>query len=200
MTHSTDLKTLASWMASDFSNREQAFNNPPLFAQVRACMRPLSPEVLSGVSFYLEQAYEYALNRPYRTRVLNLQVDGEAENGKIVITNYAIDNADEFFGASREPERLRSLTSGRLKPLSGCNFLVDWTGQSFKGSVEPGKGCIVERNGKTTYLESTFEISATHFTTLDRGYDPDSGERVWGSVAGAFEFERLTSFANEVRL
>ncbi|WP_026097785.1 chromophore lyase CpcT/CpeT [Baaleninema simplex] len=199
MTHSTDLKTLASWMASDFSNRQQAFENPPLFAQVRACMRPLPPDVLSGVSFYLEQAYEYALNRPYRTRVLNLQVVGDGDEKKIVITNYAIANAEEFFGASREPQRLSSLTSDRLTALSGCNFIVDWTGRSFKGTVEPGKRCLVERNGKTTYLDSTFEISATHFTTLDRGYDPDTGERVWGSVAGAFEFERLTSFANEVR-
>ncbi|MBP0000356.1 MAG: chromophore lyase CpcT/CpeT [Cyanobacteria bacterium SID2] len=198
MTHATDIKTLARWMASDFTNRQQAFDNPPLFAHVRACMRPLSADLLPGVSLYLEQAYEYALNRPYRTRVLHLESVGEGSDAQIVVANYAIDNGEEFFGASREPQRLQTLSCDRLKRLSGCNFLVDWTGHSFKGTVEPGKGCLVERNGKTTYLDSTFEISENSFTTLDRGLDLETGERVWGSIAGTFEFERIASFADEL--
>lgn len=196
MTYSTDISTLAHWMASDFSNRQQAFENPPLFAQVRACLRPLPTQLLGSISFYLEQAYEYALMRPYRTRVLSLKEDGD----RLYIENYAIDNAEELFGASREPHRLTSLTSDRLTRLPGCNFIVERSDRGFRGTVEPGKGCIVERNGKTTYLESTFEITENSFRTLDRGHDLETGERVWGSVAGAFEFERLTSFANELQL
>ena len=70
MTHSTDIATLARWMAADFSNQQQAFDNPPLFAHIRVCMRPLPLSVLNGVSFIVEQAYDYMLSNPYRVRVL----------------------------------------------------------------------------------------------------------------------------------
>ena len=56
MTHSTDIVTLGRWMAADFSNQAQAFENPPFFAHIRVCMRPLPVEVLDGLSLYLEQA------------------------------------------------------------------------------------------------------------------------------------------------
>ncbi|MCC5898013.1 MAG: chromophore lyase CpcT/CpeT [Phormidium sp. BM_Day4_Bin.17] len=196
MTNSDDITTLARWMASDFSNQQQAFDNPPLFAHVRACLRPLPSDKFGGISFYLEQAYQYALNRPYRTRVLMLK----QEDGGLIIENYAIENAEELFGASREPHRLQSLTPERLTRLCGCNFVVERQETSFTGVVEPGNQCCVERNGQSTYLDSRFEISEHHFRTLDRGRNPETGERVWGSIAGAFEFERVTSFAHELAL
>ncbi|HEY9859191.1 MAG TPA: chromophore lyase CpcT/CpeT, partial [Candidatus Obscuribacterales bacterium] len=72
MTHSTDIATLARWMAADFSNQQQAFENPPFFAHIRVCMRPLPQSLLDGVSLFVEQAYDYMLNDPYRLRVLKL--------------------------------------------------------------------------------------------------------------------------------
>ena len=86
MTHSTDIATLARWMAADFSNQEQAFENPPFFAHIRVCMRPLPLEFLPEVSFFVEQAYDYMLNTPYRVRVLKLI---KAEN-RIEIENYTV--------------------------------------------------------------------------------------------------------------
>lgn len=194
MTHSTDIVTLARWMAADFSNQEQAFENPPFFAHIRVCMRPLPVQILSGVSFYVEQAYDYILNSPYRVRVLNLM---EA-NSRIEIENYTIKEEKQFYGASREPQRLQSLSSDRLEKLPGCNMVVEWTGHSFKGKVEPGKGCMVVRQGKNTYLDSEFEIDPNKFISLDRGRDPKTDEHVWGSVAGPFHFVRWNSFADEV--
>ena len=46
MTHSTDIVTLARWMAADFSNQAQVFENPAFFAHIRVCMRPLDWGVL----------------------------------------------------------------------------------------------------------------------------------------------------------
>ena len=196
MTHSTDIATLARWMAADFSNQQQAFENPPFFAHIRVCMRPLPLEVLSGVSFYVEQAYDYMLNQPYRARVLKLI---QTNNG-IEIENYTLEEAEKFYGASRDLERLRTLKTEQLKKLPGCNMIVQWTGQSFTGSVEPGNGCMVVRKGKSTYLESEFEINENIFLTIDRGRDPETHEQVWGSVAGPFQFVRWASFADEVVL
>jgi hypothetical protein len=142
MTHSTDIATLARWMAADFSNQEQAFENPPFFAHIRVCMRPLPIALLNGVSLFLEQAYDIELNQPYRMRVLKLVA---AEN-RIVIENYTVKNEEIYYGASRNLERLKALTADQLEITTGCDNFVEWTGKSFQGRVEPGKACLVFRD------------------------------------------------------
>ncbi len=196
MTHSTDIATLARWMAADFSNQAQAFENPPFFAHIRVAMRPLPPEFLSGVSLFVEQAYDYTLNDPYRLRVLNLIVVDD----HIEIENYSVNQEQQFYGASRKPELLKALTLEHLEKLPGCNMIVEWTDNSFKGYVQPGKACIVFRKGQKTYLDSTFEIDEHKFISLDRGRDPDTDEHIWGSLGGAFHFVRRASFAEEVKV
>ncbi|MBD2001230.1 chromophore lyase CpcT/CpeT [Leptolyngbya sp. FACHB-541] len=196
MTHSTDIAALARWMAADFSNQAQAFENPPFFAHIRVCMRPLPLEFLSGVSFFVEQAYDYMLNDPYRLRVLKLLVQGD----RIEVENYTVHDEQDFYGASRDLKRLQQISPDRLEKLPGCNMIVDWTGHSFKGHVEPGKACMVVRKGKTTYLDSEFEIDDQRFISQDRGRDPETDEHIWGSVAGPFEFVRVANFADEVKV
>lgn len=194
MTHSTDITTLARWMAADFSNQEQAFENPPFFAHIRVCMRPLPLELLSGVSLFLEQAYDYALSQPYRIRVLKLVPQGD----RIEIENYVLKEEAPFYGASRDLPRLQTLPAENLEKLPGCSFLTQWTGSSFRGEVEPGQACIVVRKGMTTYLDSEFEIDGDRFTSWDRGRDPETHEHLWGALAGPFSFVRWASFAHEV--
>jgi hypothetical protein len=195
MTHSTDIATLARWMAADFSNQLQAFENPPMYAHIRVFMRPLPLSLLDGVSFFVEQAYDYMLNNPYRVRVLRLiKTDTHIE-----IENYTVKDEQKLYGASRDPERLQTLKAEQLEKLPGCNMIVEWTGHSFKGKVEPGKACMVVRKGKETYLDSSFEIDQDKFISRDRGRDPETDEHVWGSVAGPFHFVRWASFADEVK-
>jgi hypothetical protein len=189
-----DTIKLARWMAADFSNQEQAFENPPFFAHIRVCMRPLPKNFLPGISLYVEQAYDYMLNRPYRSRVLNIIQVGD----RIEIENYTLQNPEAFYGASRNLEQLASLTPDQLEKLPGCNMITEWTGRSFQGYVQPGKQCIVIRKGITTYLDSTFEIDDQQFISRDRGRDPATDEHVWGSVAGPFQFVRWADFSHEV--
>jgi len=196
MTHSTDITTLARWMAADFSNQQQAFDNPPLFAHIRVCMRPLPTSLLGGISFLVEQAYDYMVNSPYRLRVLKLITVGD----RLEIENYTVNDEKQFYGASRDLGRLQTLKAEDLEKLPGCNMIVEWTGHSFKGYVEPGKACMVFRNGQNTYLSSSFEIDQDKFISLDQGRDPETDEQVWGSVAGPFHFVRWTSFADEVKV
>jgi hypothetical protein len=196
MTHSTDIATLARWMAADFSNQQQAFENPPFYAHIRVCMRPLPYRLLNGVSLYLEQAYEMMLKQPYRARVLKLTTVGD----RIEIENYTIKEAESVYGAARDRDLLTTLTGDRLALMPCCNMHVEWTGQSFKGTVEPGKGCMVERKGQQTYLDSVFEIDGDKFQSWDRGRDPETDEHIWGSLAGPFYFTRLQSFQDEVEL
>lgn len=195
MTHSTNIPALMRLMAADFSNQDQAYENPPFYAHIRVCMRPLPIELFSGASLFLEQAYDYALNDPYRMRVLKF-----VENaGRIEIEHYQVRDEAKFYGASRDTTRLQALTIDQLEKMSGCGMIVEWTGQSFKGRVEPGKACIVVRKGQKTYLDSEFDINDERLLSLDRGRDPETDELMWGSVAGPFHFTRRTSFAHEVK-
>ncbi|MBW4520942.1 MAG: chromophore lyase CpcT/CpeT [Scytolyngbya sp. HA4215-MV1] len=196
MTHSTDILTLARWMAADFSNQQQAFDNPPLYAHIRVCIRPLPLEVMSGVSFLLEQAYDFMLNQPYRLRVLKLVPTEE----RIEVENYLVKGEEAFYNATRDLERLNQLKADQLEKMCGCTFWVEWTGSSFKGCIEPGRACLVERKGKNTYLDSSFEFSEAGLISLDRGRDVETDEHIWGSIAGPFEFVRWASFADEVRV
>lgn len=194
MPHATDIRTLARWMSADFSNQEQAFANPPFYAHIRVCVRPLPLAQLEEPALFLEQAYDFMINRPYRLRVFKLKIVED----HIELENYKVKDEERFFGATREPERLKKLTPDDLEKLPGCDMNVEWTGTSYKGIVKPGKNCIVVRNNKTTYLENSFEVNENGFISLDRGYDPETDELVWGSIAGAFQFQRRESFADEV--
>lgn len=194
MTHSTDIKTLASWMAGDFSNQAQAYANPPFFAHIRVCMRPLPDNLLSATSLFLEQAYDFLLNKPYRLRVLKFNL----VNDRIELENYKVKEEEKFYGAARDLEKLKQLTPDDIELLSGCDMNVVWTGNSFKGEIKPGKACLVERKGKKTYLDNSFEVDPEKLISLDRGLDPETDELVWGSIAGPFHFTRLCSFAEEI--
>ncbi len=195
MSHATDILTLARWMAADFSNQAQAFENPPFYAHIRVCMRPLPKGIVPGLGLYVEQAYDYLLSAPYRARILELVTD----NDRIAIKNYTLKDEKKFYGAARNPSQLQHLQPSDLELLPGCNMIVAWTGNRFQGAVEPGKACLVVRKGKSTYLDSTFEIDAEKFISYDRGRDPETDEHVWGSLAGPFYFTRTASFAEEVQ-
>ncbi|MGA7933343.1 MAG: chromophore lyase CpcT/CpeT, partial [Kovacikia sp.] len=134
-------------------------------------------------------------NDPYRIRVMKLFV----QNGRIELENYKIQGEEKFYGASRDLERLSTLKADQLEAMPGCNMHVEWTGTSFKGKVEPGRGCIVVRKDRTTYLDNEFEINGEQLLSYDRGRDPETDELVWGSIAGPFHFVRKTSFADEVK-
>ena len=194
MTHSLDIKTLARWMAADYSNQAQAYENPPFFAHIRVCMRPLPNELMGGTSLFLEQAYDYALNQPYRLRVLKLNIVED----RIELENYKVKEQEKFYGASRDRDRLKQLTPDLIEKMNGCDMNVTWTGKEFQGQIKPGKACIVERKGKVTYLDNSFEVDGTQLISYDRGRDPETDELVWGSIAGPFEFKPVTSFAEEV--
>jgi hypothetical protein len=134
------------------------------------------------------------LNVPYRVRVLKLL----EKTDRIEIENYVLKDDKPFYGASRDLSRLKTLSSDMLEKLPGCNMIVEWTGHSFRGFVEPGKACLVVRKGQTTYLDSEFEIDDQQFVSWDRGRDLETDEHIWGSLAGPFYFSRWHNFADEV--
>ena len=198
LTHPNDVYILAQWLAGDHSNWEQAIDNPPFFAHIRVGIRPLpKPITEDGVWLFLEQAYDYELHHPYRTAVLHLIF----QNDRIEIINYRLTDAEKFFGASRDRDRLKEMDANAIAQLQGCTQWVHRADQlTFKGTVEPGKKCCINRKGIDTYLSIEFEVTENSYSSLDRGYDVVTDERVWGSIAGAFQFTKKISFGDEISL
>jgi hypothetical protein len=188
----SDPYRLCQLLCGEFCNQSQAFENPPMYAHIQVRVRPL-PQLEPG-SLLLEQAYTITPNHPYRLRVLQVL----RHQGELRIRNLAVQGEAEFFGAGADPTQLMALKTDDLLPLEGCTYLVSQDGDGYRGSIEPGCNCIVERKGQRTYLVSEFEISGDRMLTLDRGHDPVSHELVWGSLAGAFEFHRRRQFADEI--
>ncbi|MFM9109907.1 MAG: chromophore lyase CpcT/CpeT [Prochlorococcaceae cyanobacterium] len=183
---------LLQLLSGGFSNQSQAFDNPPLYAHILVTFRPL-PQLAPG-SLLLEQAYALDPSSPYRIRVLRV----EQQEGQLLIHNQALNEDQRFWGAVQDADRRRSIGSADLRPLEGCTYLVRQQGEGFVGEVEPGCRCLVERKGRTAYLVSSLELWPGGMRTIDRGHDPQTHEQLWGSLAGAFEFERTHDYSEEL--
>jgi hypothetical protein len=179
-------------LCGSFSNQTQAFENPPLFAHILVTYRPL-PQLQSG-SLLLEQAYALDPKTPYRIRVLRPALI----DGQLIIHNFALREETRFWGATSDANLRASIQAADLLPLPGCDYLVRENGEGFVGEVEPGCRCLIERKGQSSYLVSQFELSPEGMRTIDRGHHPETHERLWGSLAGPFEFERTEDLSAEL--
>lgn len=189
----SSLTRLVRMLSAGFSNQDQAFENPPLYAHILVRFRPL-PHLDPG-SLLLEQWYAFAPGQPYRIRVLRAE---NAPDGSLRIHNHALHDERRFWGAVEDPERMAQIQKEDLRLLEGCTYVVREQGEGFVGEVEPGCRCLVERKGATAYLVSSFELDGASMRTIDRGHDPASHEQLWGSLAGPFEFQRTDDFSPEL--
>jgi CpeT protein len=190
----SDSLLLAQWMAGDFSNHKQAAADPQHYAHIRIFFRPLPFEFFNAIGFYSEQVYDYDLWTPYRQGIHKL-VDRGADS---YIENYSLKDAMLYAGAAREPEILKTITHDCLERRCNCSMIFHREGEIFRGQVEPGNQCFVERNGTKTYLISDVEITENTWVSLDKGMDINTHEKLWGSAFGMLRFEKVTNFADEI--
>ena len=188
----SSLERLVRMLSGGFSNQDQAFENPPLYAHILVKFRPLTQ--LEPGSLLLEQSYAINPAAPYRIRVLR----AERQAGQLIIHNQALIDDQRFWGAVDDPELRSQIQASDLLPLQGCAYLVQEEGEGFIGEVEPGCRCLVERKGATSYLVSRLELNPTGMRTIDRGHDPQTHEHLWGSLAGPFEVARTDDYSNEI--
>jgi CpeT protein len=193
-TESSDLLTLARWMAGDFSNYQQSRDNPKNYAHIHVFFRPLPFEFFSGIGLYSEQVFDYDLWSPYRQGVHRLVDQGD----QIYIENYSLKSAYLYAGAARELDILKTITPACIERRYHCAMVFKREGDLFRGSVEAGNLCLIERDGCQTYLVSEVEVTETTWASLDRGLDVNTHEQIWGSISGPLQFEKKESFALEV--
>lgn len=192
----SSLGRLVQMLSAGFSNQQQAFDNPPLYAHILVKFRPL-PQLEPG-SLLLEQSYALSPATPYRIRVLRAETQTQGEGAGLIIHNLALVDDQRFWGAVDNAELRQQIQATDLKPLEGCAYLVREEADGFIGEVEPGCRCLVERKGALSYLVSRLELDPGGMRTLDRGHDPQTHEHLWGSLAGPFEFSRTDDYSAEV--
>ena len=189
-----DLITLAQWMAGDFSNYKQSFQKPQQFAHIHIFFRPLPWEFFNAIGFYSEQVYDHDLWTPYRQGVHKLIDQGE----QIYIENYSLNDPVQYAGAARELSILKTIKPDCIQRRYNCSMVFKREGEMFRGSVEPGNQCLIEKKGCSTYLISDVEITETTWSSLDRGMDVNTHQQIWGSDFGSLWFEKRQSFAGEL--
>jgi CpeT protein len=189
----TNLFILAQWMAGDFSNAQQSSKQPALYAHIHVFFRPLPFSFFNGIGFYSEQVYDYDLWSPYRQGVHRFIDRGN----NIYIENYALDDAIRFAGAAREQSILKTITPACLRPRCNCGMVFERQENRFIGRVE-GDQCLIHKNGFQTYLVSEVEVTDSTWNSLDRGFDINTHQQVWGSDHGALQFTKSQDFSHEL--
>ncbi len=123
----------------------------------------LTHKYLGDNTFYGEQETVYT-NNIYR-KFKNVITESD---GLIIVKNYTLED----------------------KYIPNCNIVFKFDGTQFVGEVE-GCNCLVEREGKQTYVKNSTFLGEDTYRVYDRGYEVESDEYVWGSEWGYFEFIRI---------
>lgn len=185
-------RRLAKWLAADWSNKDQAIENPTFWAHIHVCFRPLPWSVLDGYALYCESAYDYSLGAPYKSSVVLIVNDG---TGQLELESYKINDPEEYWLGAHEPSLLEPLNRDCLVRLDeACNtvYMFDPKINAYVAGVRP-RGCIIRRGGteRETWLDSKLMLSEHVYTAWDLGRDLETDDIVWGPKAGAFRFEAI---------
>ena len=183
------LQRFLDLLCGEYSNHQQALGNPPLFAHIFLKYRPI--EHLQPGSILLEQTYAVDPKNPYRLRMIRAE---EIEDGVIKLWNHLLKEPDRFSKATTDINLRKQIKESDLISLDNCHYQVTEREDGYHGEIEPGSQCIVKRDGKETILVSSFHLVGDTLSTLDRGQDPVTNERCWGSIAGEFRFKKSASW------
>ena len=188
----------AQTLAGIYDNFAQSQQNPKDFARINIIFRPLPWGIFDGPGFYSEQHYDYAPWSPYRQGVHKLIAHKENSN-TFIMENFGYAEPMRLAGAGRNPELLASLKKENLKARCGCAMhFKTKKNREYIGSVEPGKRCMIPRDGQLTYLVSEVEVTQESWTSRDRGYDPDTNKQIWGSEHGQLIFKKVEDIGETI--
>lgn len=198
-----DARRLALWLCAEWSNRDQAVENPPLWSHIHVTFRPLPWSLLNGYAMYTESAYDYDLATPYKTSVVHI-VNTGSSGGELELASYKINrDPEEFWSGVFEPSLLEPLTRDHLTKLRDeCNTVFKWIEeeQAFVAMTRPGKQCRIRRspNEVETYLDCRILLTDKTYSAWDIGKDLETDQRVWGTIAGPFQFSPVQRFQDLV--
>lgn len=182
-------------LAGHYSNAAQSQADPVKFAHINIYFRPLAWQVFNGPGFYSEQSYSHDPWRPYRQGVHRLITSQQTQ----IVENFGFDTPIRLAGGGFTPELLKIIRADRLKQRCGCAMHFEETAPGcFNGGLEPGRKCLVPRDGLLTYLVSEVLVDSERWISRDQGFDPTTDELKWGSEHGPLQFARVASFESDI--
>ena len=195
------IKTLATYLAGEFENKDQAAENRSWFVHLRLWHRPIlalsTPEIFTML---LEQASPISGNPPYRQRVLQLTEQSGQLQGKY----FALQDPLQFQGAGLRPDLLDSITNSDLIALPNSVAPIQYqtvggNDYRFQAALPEGKYCSFEYGGARKYVYLGFDVEkqkdAIELKTYDKGINPDTGQGLWGALMGPFVLIKQDSYA-----
>ncbi len=201
MTFSPELTLLASYLAGEFDNREQAIKDPAWYVHLRLWLRPVHLFTEDSLTLFAEQANILKLDQPYRPRILRLCQSDTSEG--CVVQYYMLKDPDRIRGAGQNPSLLKTLTPEQMDFLPGCTLTVTQehlTQNSYKFSAVPAPDtrCCFTYLGQTYQVALGFEATQEEFRSFDKGIDPQTGKAIWGALLGPYIFSKRQDFSTEL--
>ena len=197
------IRTLATYLAGEFENKDQAAANSAWFVHLRLWQRPILKLSSSDVfTLFLEQASPISGKPPYRQRVLQLT----EQSGQLQGQYFALKDPLQFRGAGTDPERLKDITQGDLISLPNSIAFIQYqsTGPAdyqFQAALPAGEYCSFEYGGERKYVYLGFDVekkgSAVELKTYDKGINPDTGQGLWGALMGPFILVKQDAYSWE---
>ncbi|MFK7828781.1 MAG: CpcT/CpeT family chromophore lyase [Congregibacter sp.] len=124
-------------------------------------------------------------DRPYRQRITRHALE---DDGGIVAVSFPLPDAERFVGAWDDVSRFSALRPKDLPASGRCSArLARTAARRFEGGTS-GQGCRNPHKG-AGYVVSQSLTYEGGVNNWDRGFS-ESGEQVWGPVAGAYRFKR----------
>ncbi|MEQ8466360.1 CpcT/CpeT family chromophore lyase [Coleofasciculus sp. E1-EBD-02] len=202
MTLPPELITLASYMAGQFDNQQQALAEPVWYVHLHLWQRPIPLFSDDSLTLFAEQAPITNLDRPYRQRILRLYQSDQSSTG-LQVQYYQIKNPDAVRGAGCHPELLQQLTRDDIIGLPDCRLNVQMqqiglNNYEFTTTSASDRPCRFSYQGNNYQVSLGFEVTADEFRSYDKGIDPSTGKATWGALLGPFRFTKRQDFAGEL--
>lgn len=199
---SPELIALASYMAGEFDNREQAIAVPAWYVLLRLWQRPVHLFSEYSLSLFADQANSLYLDRDYRPRIIRLK-QAVDPHSPLQVQYYMIKDLSSIKGAGRNPELLNAIDLDLIELLPGCKLDVKIrplvaSEYNFQASLPPNARCCFSYNDRSYQVSLGFEASPQEFLSYDKGIDPETGKAIWGAIMGPFRFRKLQDFSNEL--
>mgnify|MGYP001189383992 CR=1 FL=1 len=177
-------------LGGHYSNFEQSQIEPNKFAHINIYFQPIPWNVFEGPGFYSEQSYDITPWSPYRQAIHRL-IESDK---RIIFENYKLNNAIRFAGGGFMPKLLSEIKRSNLFHINGCAMhFININQLNFRGNVEPGNKCIINRSGVNTCLSGYVEFNPFSWQSLDEGFDINTNKKIWASENGPMKFTKISS-------
>ncbi len=139
------------------------------------------PEI--GKYVFYQQLNHRAELEVYRQRILVWRI----EDGALWQTAYSFKEPEQYVDAS--PEDFTSLTMDALEATlpDGCDMRHESHESGFRGYID-AKDCVItsSRTGKLRGIEAEAIIGKDQLQLAERGYDAETGEKLFGTEPGEY--------------